>query len=144
MHSARSYANQYRQTNVNSAVLEASPHQLVALMLAGARARARLAIACLERGDLPRKAKAISDASAIIGGLNGALDMKAGGEIADGLQQLYDYAQRRLLDANVGNDSAPLIEIEDLLGEIETAWSAIAPGQPGAAGPSPDQARLGP
>lgn len=144
MHSARNYANQYRQTSVNSAVLDASPHQLVALMLAGARARARLAIACLERGDLPRKAQAISDASAIIGGLNGALDMKAGGEIADGLQQLYDYAQRRLLDANIGNDSAPLIEIEDLLGEIETAWSAIAPGQPDAPGQSHDHARLAP
>lgn len=133
MHSARSYANQYRQTSVNSAVLDASPHQLIALMLAGARERARLAIACLERGDLPRKAQAISDASAIIGGLNGALDMKAGGEIADGLQSLYDYAQRRLLEANVGNDSVPLQEIDGLLGDIETAWLAIGPGQPGAA-----------
>lgn len=142
MHSARNYANQYRQTNVNSAVLDATPHQLVALMLAGARARARLAIACLERGDLPRKAKAISDASAIIGGLNGALDLKAGGDIADGLQRLYDYAQRRLLDANIGNDSAPLIEIEDLLGEIETAWSAIAPGQPEAPSQPHNHARL--
>ncbi|MGV8940438.1 MAG: flagellar export chaperone FliS [Lysobacter sp.] len=132
MHSARSYANQYRQTSVNSAVLDASPHQLVALMLAGARERARLAIACLERGDLPRKSQAISDASAIIGGLNGALDMKAGGEIADGLQALYDYAQRRLLEANIGNDRAPLEEIDSLLGDIESAWCAIAPGQPAA------------
>ena len=130
MHSARSYANQYRQTSVNSAVLDASPHQLVALMLAGARERACLAIACLERGDLPRKSQAISDASAIIGGLNGALDMTAGGEIADGLQALYDYAQRRLLEANLNNDRAPLDEINDLLGDIESAWCAIAPTGP--------------
>ena len=32
MHSARTYANQYRQTGVSSAVLEANPHQLIALM----------------------------------------------------------------------------------------------------------------
>lgn len=132
MHSARSYANQYRQSSISSAVLDASPHQLIALMLAGARERARLAIACLERGDLPRKSQAISEASAIIGGLNGALDMKAGGEIADGLNSLYDYAQRRLLDANVGNDTAPLLEIDDLLGDIETAWLAIDPDRPAA------------
>ncbi|QSX77616.1 flagellar export chaperone FliS [Agrilutibacter solisilvae] len=124
---ARHLANQYRQTSVSSAVLDANPHQLVSLMLAGARERARLAIACLDRGDLPRKAQAITDASAIIGGLNGALNLDAGGEIASGLQALYDYAQRRLLSANLDNDAGPLREVDDLLGDIESAWRAIAP-----------------
>ncbi|MGJ4730677.1 flagellar export chaperone FliS [Luteimonas sp. SDU101] len=124
---ARTLANQYRQTGVSSATLDASPHRLISLLLAGARERARLAAACLERGDLPRKSKAISDASAIIGGLNGALNLEAGGEIADGLQALYDYAQRRLLAANLENDPAPLREVDDLLGDIESAWLAIAP-----------------
>ena len=124
---ARTLANQYRQTGVSSAALDASPHRLIALMLAGARERSRLAAACLQRGDLPRKSQAISDASAIIGGLNGALNMEAGGDVADGLQALYDYAQRRLLTANVDNDPAPLHEVDDLLGDIESAWLAIAP-----------------
>ena len=126
---ARNLANQYRQTNVSSAVIDASPHELIALMLGGARERARLAIACIDRGDLPRKGQAISDASAIIGGLNGALNLDGGGEIAGGLQALYDYAQRRLLVANLENDPAPLREVDDLLGDIESAWRAIAPGQ---------------
>lgn len=124
---ARTSIHQYRQTGVSSAVLDASPHQLVCLMLTGARERARLAIACLDRGDLPRKAQAITDASAIIGGLNGALNLEAGGEIASGLQALYDYAQRRLLAANIENDPAPLREVDDLLGDIESAWRAISP-----------------
>ena len=126
------YANQYRQTGVSSAVLEADPHRLISLMLAGARERARLAEACLERGDLSRKAQAISDASAIIGGLNGALDLDAGGEIAGGLQALYDYAQRRLVEANAANEPGPLREVDQLLGEIETAWNAIAAANRGA------------
>ncbi|TWI09025.1 flagellar protein FliS [Lysobacter ruishenii] len=125
--SPRGYANQYRQTAVSSAVLDASPHQLVSLMLAGARERAQLAIACLERGDLPRKAKAINEASTIIGGLDGSLNLEAGGDIADGLAALYDYAQRRLVDANVNNDAAPLAEIDGLLADIESAWNAITP-----------------
>jgi len=124
---ARSYANQYRQTGVSSAVLDASPHELISLMLAGARERARLAIACLGRGDLARKGQAITDASAIIGGLNGALNLEAGGEIANGLHALYDYAQRRLLSANIDNDAAPLHEVDELLGDIESAWRAISP-----------------
>ena len=138
MYSTRQHANQYRQTGVSSAVLDADPHKLIALMLAGARERARLAIACLERGDLPRKAQAITDASAIIGGLNGALNMEAGGEIANGLHSLYDYAQRRLLDANAGNEAAPLHEVDTLLADIESAWIANTPGgAPAPAGVAP-------
>lgn len=133
MYSARSIANQYRQTSVASAVLDADPHRLIALMLSGARERARMAAACLSRddgrrGDFARKAQAISEASAIVGSLNGALDINAGGEIATGLRALYDYIQRRLLEANIGNDAAPLREVDDLLGDIENAWMAIAPG----------------
>lgn len=128
-----SYANQYRQTGLDSAVLDASPHRLISLMLSGARERARLAEACLARGDIGRKSQAISDACSIIGGLNGALDLEAGGEIAGGLQALYDYAQRRLVEANARNDAAPLREVDQLLGEIETAWNAIASANAGAA-----------
>ena len=121
MYSTRQHANQYRQTGVSSAVLDADPHKLIALMLAGARERARLAIAC-----------------AIIGGLNGALNMEAGGEIANGLHSLYDYAQRRLLDANAGNEAAPLHEVDTLLADIESAWIAITPGgAPAPAGVAP-------
>ena len=132
MYSAHNLANQYRQTSVSSAVLDADPHRLIALMLSGARERARLAVACLERGDLLRKSQAISDASAIIGGLNGSLNHEAGGEIADGLAALYDYAQRRLLEANAGNQTAPLQEVDALLADIETAWNSIGQGQPQA------------
>ena len=127
MHSARAYANQYRQTSASSAILDASPHQLVALMLGGARERVQLAIACMQRGDLARKGSAIGDASRIIGGLNGTLDMKAGGEIAAGLTALYDYFQRRLIEANSANDPVPLAEVDGLLADIEDAWRAIAP-----------------
>lgn len=124
---SRSYAQQYRSTSVSAAVLDADPHRLVALMLSGARDRIRLAGACLERGDIPRKAKAISDASGLIGGLSGALNLEAGGEIAAGLQSLYDYAQQRLVSANADNDAAALDEVDSLLGDIEAAWQAITP-----------------
>lgn len=128
MHSARAFADHYRQTRVSSAVLDADPHRLIGLMLAAARERARLASACMERGDMVRKGVAIGEASAIIAGLNSALDLRAGGEIASGLAALYDYAQRRLVEANARNDSAPLAEVDSLLADIESAWNAIAPG----------------
>ena len=127
MHSARAYADQYRQTRVTSAVLDADPHRLIGLMLAAARERARLGAACIERGDAVRKSQAISEASTIVAALDGALNTSAGGDIAEGLAALYDYVQRRLLHANAANDGAALAEVDALLGDSEGAWNAIAP-----------------
>lgn len=124
---ARHFANQYRQTGADSATLDASPHQLITIMLSTARERIRLAVASIERGDVPRKAQAITDVCSIIGGLSGSLNMDAGGEIASGLAALYDYCQRRLLAANLNNDVEALREIDGILGDIETAWRQIAP-----------------
>lgn len=125
--SFNAYASQYRQTAVSSAVLEADPHRLVALMFEGARQRLQLAAACIEAGHVARKGQAITEASTIIGHLDGSLNHEAGGEIADNLAALYHYVQRRLLEANLQNDPAPLRECDALLAEIESAWNAVAP-----------------
>lgn len=127
---ARGYANQYRQTAVNSAVLDATPHRLVSLMLAGIRERLKLASACMEVGDLPRKGQAISEASLIISELDGSLDHAAGGEIADGLAALYDYSQRRLTEANLNNDAVIVQEVDGLIADIQAAWLQIDPERP--------------
>ena len=123
--SLQSYAAQYRNTGLSSAVMEADPHRLVALLLAGACERLRLADACMERGDLARKGKAIGEVCAIVGHLNGSLDHEAGGEIAGNLSALYDYVLQRLTEANLHNDRAALDESLQLLGEIDSAWNAI-------------------
>ncbi|KRG71078.1 flagellar export chaperone FliS [Pseudoxanthomonas dokdonensis] len=123
--SPHSYAAEYRNTGLNSAVMEADPHKLVALLLAGACERIRLAQACVARGDLARKGKAIGEVCAILGHLNGSLDHEAGGDIAGSLSSLYDYLQARLTEANLHNDESALRESLELLGEIESAWNAI-------------------
>lgn len=127
----RTYANHYRQTAVSSAVLEADPHRLVALLYTGTRQRLQLAAACIQRGDLARKAQAISEASLIVGQLDGALDHAQGGDVAAGLAALYDYAQRRMVEANASHDAGALLELDDLFRDIESAWEAIAPGRAG-------------
>ena len=126
-------ASQYRQTAVSSAVLDADPHRLVALMFAGLRERLQLAAACIDAGNVARKGQAITEASTIVGHLDGSLNMDAGGEIAHNLSALYDYIQRRLLEANLRSDTAILRECDDLVADIETAWGAIAPQAGGAA-----------
>lgn len=124
---SRNYAQQYRQSQLEGAVMDADPHKLVALLLTGACDRIRLAEACLAQGDQARKGKAIGEACAIVGHLGGSLDHEAGGEIASNLASLYDYVVRRLTEGNLHNDAAALREALELLAEIDAAWTAIRP-----------------
>ncbi|HEY9254490.1 MAG TPA: flagellar export chaperone FliS [Stenotrophomonas sp.] len=131
--SSRQYAEQYRKVGVSTSVTDADPHKLVALLFAGACQRIRLAQACLAQGDQARKGKAIGEACAIVGHLNGSLDHEAGGEIASNLSALYEYVIQRLTEANLHNDEAGLVESLTLLGEIDSAWNAIPQEQRGLA-----------
>lgn len=125
--SSRQHANEYRRMAVATSVAEADPHKLIALLLAGACERIRLAEACIANGDQARKGKAIGEACAIVSHLNGSLDHEAGGQIAGNLASLYDYLVRRLTEANLHNDVGALQESLTLLVEIEAAWHAIQP-----------------
>ncbi|PBJ81919.1 flagellar export chaperone FliS [Lysobacteraceae bacterium NML93-0399] len=125
--SSRQHAEQYRQMAIATRVADADPHKLISLLLAGACERIRLAEACMDNGDHPRKGKAIGEACAIVSHLNGSLDHEAGGEIAANLASLYDYAVRRLTEANLNNDGDALQDVLALLLDIESAWHAIEP-----------------
>ena len=118
-------AAQYRQTGVDSKVLDADPHQLIALLLAGARERIRQVEALIARGDIKRKAQVISETANIICGLASSLDHQRGGEIAANLQNLHDYCQQRLVEVNLTNDVTKLREVEGLLGDIHGAWAEM-------------------
>ena len=127
--SSRNYAEQYRKVGVSTKVVDADPHKLVALLFEGAGERIRRAEAFLAQGDQAMKGKAIGEACAIIGHLNGSLDHEAGGEIAGNLSALYDYVIQRLTEANLNNDVLALQESLSLMGEIESAWNAIPQAQ---------------
>ncbi|MDV7398396.1 flagellar export chaperone FliS, partial [Arthrospira platensis SPKY1] len=48
-----------------------------------------------------------------------------GGDIAANLDRLYDYMQRRLVEANLRSDIALLDEVAELLRPVKEAWDAI-------------------
>lgn len=123
----RNPAAAYRTTAVETRVHEADPHKLIELMLEGAIQRLRTAEVCTASGDIPRKAKAASEAGAIVDSLSGCLDLTQGGEIAERLAALYDYASRRIVMANSENDAAGFGEVAILLDDVFAAWKAIRP-----------------
>lgn len=120
-------ANAYRKVGLETGVIAANPHQLIVMLFDGARTALANARRLLQQGDIPGKGKAISHAIAIIGGLRGALDMEAGGALAEQLAGLYDHMNQRLLLANLHNDDAQLQIVDGLLDTIGSAWRAIDP-----------------
>lgn len=123
MYGPRSSIAHYRQTHQAAD----DPHRVIALLLAGFLERIHRAEAALARGDTAAKLAAIQNALEIIEGLRLSLDHAAGGELAANLDALYEYVALRLVEANAGNDTARLAEVAGLIGQIESAWRAIAP-----------------
>ena len=128
MHQARAHgAMQAYQSMGAQSATDADPHHLIQLLLQGALDRIAAARGHMQHGEVALKGAAVGRAMDIIGGLRGSLDIEKGGDIAQNLLAIYDYAELRLLEANANNDPARLDEAARLIGEIKTAWDAIAP-----------------
>lgn len=119
----------YSKVGVESGALGADPHKLISMLYQGALLAIANAKNAMMRKDVAAKGAAISKAITIIDeGLNGSLDKKVGGELAENLGALYEYMGRRLLIANLKNDAAVLDEVSSLLNELKGAWESIRPG----------------
>lgn len=116
---------QYQQVNAQGLVENADPHRLILMLMEAALDKIALAKDFIGRQEIAQKAQHISWAISIIDGLRLSLDKEAGKEIAENLDNLYEYMERRLFQANLENDTTILDEVTSLLGEIKGAWNAI-------------------
>ncbi|NDC73985.1 flagellar export chaperone FliS [bacterium] len=126
MSPAQSYARAYQ----SQSILTASPGQLVLLLFDGAlrfmnQARASFA----EPEGSPKRLETINTsilrAQAILNELQANLNHEAGGDISKNLDRLYDYYNRRLLEANMRKQEAPLIEVEALVRTLRDGWAEM-------------------
>jgi flagellar secretion chaperone FliS len=113
--------NVYRE----SAVLTATPEQLVVMLYDGAnRFLTQSAVAMRESrpaiaGEKLRRAEAIIDE------LLATLDMSVG-EIATQLQALYLFFKEHLTAARLEQSAPKVEEVARLMRELRTAWASIA------------------
>jgi flagellar protein FliS len=118
---------QYRTVGAHGNLAEASPHQVVQVMLDAVLSRVAEAGGHIERGEAQMKGEKIGKALGIIEALTLGLDKDRGGELAQNLERLYDYASRTLLKAQLENSIDLLKEVSALLREIKLGWDGIAP-----------------
>jgi len=127
MSPSRSAAREYVQVGASTRVTSADPHTLILMLMNGALDFMAIAKGSMQRGAVDEKGRSLSRAIAIIDGLRASLDRSASAELTDNLDDLYDYMGRRLLHANLRDDTAAVDEVAGLLREIRSAWEAIPP-----------------
>ena len=123
-----SAAGAYRQIGVETGVAVASPHQLVLMLFDGFNEAVAQASAALQLRQIEARGRAIGRAASIVDeGLKGALDVKAGGKLAEDLKALYTYVTLRLTQANLHSDATALEECKRLMEPLRAAWIGIGP-----------------
>lgn len=120
----------YRSAGIEAEVLGTSPHGLITMLFDGALLSIKLAQSYMAESKTVEKAEAINKAINIIGsGLRAALNIKEGGELANNLDQLYEYIIMQLLKANMTNEMALLDEAYHLLNQLADAWKEVGHAQ---------------
>ena len=122
----RSGLESYKTVTAYGNLADATPYQVVQLMLDAVLSRVAEATGHLERGETAAKGEKIGKALGIIEALLLGLDKARGGELASNLERLYDYASRTLLKANLENRVDLLKEVSSLIREIKLGWDGIA------------------
>lgn len=115
------------QQYIEDEVLTADPLRLVQLLYRAAVEAVVNARRYLRSGSIKPRSRAINKAIEILAELSSSLDYETGGQLSFQLAQLYDYMQRRLIEANAIQTDAPLAEVEHLLCCLEDAWRHVPP-----------------
>lgn len=124
---ANAYAQNYRQIDLAAEVEQASPHRLVSMLFEGFLTHVAKAKFAMEAGQYEIKARNVDFAMNILVGLKGGLNQEASPELGERLYELYDYCERRLLDASARRDIEGFVEVDRLIRQIKEAWEAIEP-----------------
>jgi flagellar secretion chaperone FliS len=115
----------YHTVNLSAQTAQASPVQLVIVLMDGlldelARARAHIAA---RRYEL--KARSLDKCIDILTGLSSALDLDTGGEVVANLGRLYDYCADQLHRAGYQLDVAALDEVSGLINTLRGGWQGV-------------------
>lgn len=99
--------------------------RLVVLLYEGAIRFLRQAIVSLEAGDHQKKNHSIARAQDILLELNSALNMEAGGQVAQNLRSLYNYLWQHLNRALGKSNPQGIREAIAILNEVLGGWKSI-------------------
>lgn len=109
----------YKKTSVHTA----SKEQILLMLYQAAIKNCKKAIQSIDDDEVAKKGEYIGKLQDIIIELNGSLDRKVGGEVAEELSSLYDYILYASTQANIKVDKAPLEGCLSVLQTLYEGWS---------------------
>jgi flagellar protein FliS len=113
------------QAYKESAVLTATPGQLVVMLYDGIRRFLFQATVAMREGNIEICNNRLQRAEAIIDELNATLDMSAG-EVSENLRSLYVFSRGHLMQARIKQSPEMIEEVSKLLDTVGDAWREIA------------------
>jgi flagellar protein FliS len=116
----------YQNVDLASRIEAATPHRLVAILLDELLKSLDAMAAACRVSDFAQRGQRQSRALSILHGLEGSLDFEKGGDIAASLAAIYGHARRLVFNAGRDNDAEAVLKAREMVGEIASAWDAIA------------------
>jgi len=113
---AQANRNKYLET----AVLTASPAQLLIMLYDGGIRFCRAAVEAIHQGDHQESNRCIQRAQDIV--LEFVISLDKSAPVAEGLVLMYDYMYNRLIEANMKKDPVILEEVVGYLLELKETW----------------------
>ncbi len=109
----------YQQNSVNTA----SPGELTLMLYNGCLKFIHIAKNAIQTKDIQVKNTNIQKAQKIIQELMVTLNQDL--EVSKDMLSLYDYMNRRLIEANIKNDASILEEVEGLVTDFRDTWKQV-------------------
>ncbi len=111
--------NPYQQYRQNS-IISAGRGELTLMLYDGAVKFIKKGIKSIEENNIQSAHESLVRAQEIVSHLNETLD--TGYELSGRLALLYDYINRRLIEANIKKDGEILNEALDLISQLRDTW----------------------
>lgn len=118
----------YRQIDIAGRTGETDGPALVQLLYDEAIHALRVAAWATTNRQFAAKSDKVTRATAILFALEAGLDFTAGGDVAQTLARLYGGARRTIVEASIGHDPAPFMDVAATLSEIADAWRTVRGG----------------
>ncbi|MBY0581299.1 MAG: flagellar protein FliS [Sphingomonas sp.] len=116
----------YRQIDIAGRTAEANPHQLVQLLYEELDRALRALAWATDHHNYAMRSEKATRAIAVLFALESGLDYERGGDVAKTLGRLYLGARRQIVDASLGQDSNPFLDVANSMTEIADAWRSVA------------------
>jgi flagellar secretion chaperone FliS len=109
----------YQQNSVNTA----SPGELTLMLYNGCLKFIHLAKKAIQEKNIEVKNTNLIKAQNIVRELMVSLNMEL--EVSQSMMSLYDYLNRRLIEANIKSDAVILDEVEEFIVEFRDTWKQV-------------------